>query len=393
MRGMSRPFHFGLHTVLLAGLLVGWLPAIRSESASIAAAPAVSDSAFFPTPSLPTAARRLIFAADPSFRYEGRIDRSDPAAPVIVWQGSRILIDFTGDQLVLHIGGLSGQNFFDIHIDDAQTILAVPVGADQRIACPLPLTGGRHRLMLFKRSEASAGTARFKGIEIARDGSVAGPVEPGHRMAMEFIGDSITVGACNEDGSADQWENRRTHNNALSYAAMTAAAFDADYRNTAVSGMGVVIGWEPFRAAELWNRLYPDPAAPRADLTAWTPDVVFVNLGENDDSFARAKGMAFPATFSAEYVALVRAIRGAYPAASIVLLRGGMYGGAQSAALRQAWEAAVVELEHADPHLRHFAFQHWSSNHPRVGDHRAMADELIAWLKSQPFISARPAPR
>jgi hypothetical protein len=56
---------------------------------------------------------------------------------------------------------------------------------------------------------------------------------------MEFIGDSITVGACNEDGDADQWENRRTHNAAMSYAALTAEAFSADHRNIAVSGMGV----------------------------------------------------------------------------------------------------------------------------------------------------------
>jgi len=61
---------------------------------------------------------------------------------------------------------------------------------------------------------------------------------------------------------------------------------------------------------------------------------VFVNLGENDDSFTHAKGRPFPATFSADYVGLVRAIRLANPASEIVLLRGGMFGGAKSPALR-----------------------------------------------------------
>jgi hypothetical protein len=115
----------------------------------------------------------------------------------------------------------------------------------------------------------------------------------------------------------------------------------------------------------------------------------FVNLGENDDSFSHAKGKPFPANFSAEYVALVRAIRRAYPATSIVLLRGGMFGGAKSAPLRQSWDAAVAKLEAADPRATHFVFQHSTSSHPRVNDHRAMADELIDWLKRQPFISAR----
>ena len=245
--------------------------------------------------------------------------------------------------------------------------------------------------MLFKRSAASAGTVRFQGIEIAHEADASAPAPHVYRLAMEFIGDSITAGACNEDDATDQWEDRRTHNNALSYGAMTATAFGADYRNIAVSGMGVVIGWVPVRAFEAWDRIYPDPKSPRADLTAWTPDVVFVNLGENDDSFTHAKGMPFPAAFSTDYVALVRAIRQVHPAASIVILRGGMFGGAQSPALRQAWEAAVAELERADPRITHFVFQHWSSNHPRVADDRAMADELITWLKHQPFIKSQPS--
>ena len=388
---MLHPFRFVRQVALPAGLILAWISTARPESAPTTAAPTILPGAPPPNSSHPPAGTHFVSAADSRFRYEGRFDRTDLAAPVVVWQGSRIWIDFTGDHLVFRFDGLSGQNFFDVHVDDAQTVFAVPAGADQRIVCPLPLIGGRHRLMLFKRSEAAAGTARFRGIELAPAADVAAPAAPGYRLAMEFVGDSITVGACNEDGAADQWEDRRTHNNALSYGAMTAAAFNADYRNIAVSGMGVVVGWVPFRAAEAWDRVYPDPKSLRADLTVWRPDVVFVNLGENDDSFTHAKGRPFPATFSADYVGLVRAIRRAHPAATIVLLRGGMYGGAKSPALRQAWETAVTELERADPKIAHFVFQHWSSNHPRVSDDRAMADELAAWLKHQPFIGVQPA--
>ena len=375
---MPRPSTLIRPSLLPVGLLLACLPALFSQAAS---------------PAAPAGATRLIPASDSCFRYEGRFDRTDPAGPVAVWQGSRIRIDFTGDQLVLRFDGLDGQSFFDAHVDDRTALLAVPPGAGQRLAFPLPLGAGPHRLMLFKRSEAAAGTARFRGIELASGGGVTAPAPPGHRLAMEFIGDSITVGACDEDGAADQWTDRRTHNNALSYGALTAAAFDADYRNIAVSGMGVVLGWVPFPAAEIWDRVYPHPGSPRADLAAWTPNVVFVNLGENDDSFTRTKHLPFPESFAAQYVALVRAIRRAYPAATIVLLRGGMWGGARSPKLQSAWETAVAELERTDPHIAHFAFQHWSSNHPRVGDHRAMADELIAWLKQQPFLHVPPHAR
>jgi len=82
----------------------------------------------------------------------------------------------------------------------------------------------------------------------------------------------------------------------------------------------------------------------------------------------------------------VRSIRAAYPRAEIVLLRGGMHGGARSAPLRAAWEAAARELEASDPAVSDFVFTHWSETHPRVADDRAMADELTAWLKRQPFL-------
>jgi phospholipase/lecithinase/hemolysin len=68
-----------------------------------------------------------------------------------------------------------------------------------------------------------------------------------------------------------------------------------------------------------------------------------------------------------------------------------MFGGSQSEPLRLAWEAAVSRLEPADPKVSHFVFQHWTSTHPRVADHRAMADELIAWLRRQDFMRPYPA--
>jgi len=47
------------------------------------------------------------------------------------------------------------------------------------------------------------------------------------------------------------------NNCALSYATLTAATFSADYRNIAVSGMGIVTGYVKVRAAQVWNRTGP----------------------------------------------------------------------------------------------------------------------------------------
>ncbi|MBK8478777.1 MAG: hypothetical protein IPL39_21585 [Opitutaceae bacterium] len=327
-------------------------------------------------------------AEDSRFRYEGRFDRSNPAAPTVIWQASRIAIDFEGSALALQFDWVEGQNFFDVTIDDTTAVLAVNQADHSRLSFPHPLGPGRHRLTLFKRSEAAAGTARFRGLDIALGAHAWLPAAPNYKLKLQFFGDSITAGACNEDGATDQWEDRSTHNNARSYAAFTAAAFDADYRNIAVSGMGIVLGWVEPRAAQIWDRVLPTAASPRADLAAWMPDVICVNFGENDDSFTTANKLPFPAGFTEAYVALVRSIRAAYPAAHIVILRGGMSGGANSDPLREAWGAAVRRLKAGDPRIHSYVFQHWSGNHPRVADARAMANELTAWLEKQKFMQA-----
>lgn len=327
----------------------------------------------------------FIPANDPRFRLEGRFDRAKPTHPVVIWSGSRLSLDFEGGTLAVVFGAGTGQTFFNVTVDDRTEIVS---GSDRRWSWPHPLGPGRHRLEIFKRSEADAGQVEFGGVELAQGAQAWAPAPPAYRFKMEFLGDSITVGANNEDGAVDQWEDRRTHNHALSYGYLTAQVLGADHRAMAVSGMGLCEGYVPMKAGEVWDKIYPRADAPRADLAAWQPDVVCINLGENDDSFPRNNQRPFPAGFTAAYVALVRAVRAAYPEAQIVLLRGGMFGGAKSVELRAGWAGAVLALEAGDPRISHYVFKHWSEQHPRVSDHRAMATELTAWLRQQPFMAS-----
>lgn len=312
---------------------------------------------------------------------------ADPAAPVVIWQGSRITAAFDGDMLELKLDEVKGQVFLDVTIDNTTQRLDLREGQCRRATRFIGLGAGPHQLLIFKRSEAAAGTARFRGIEVAAGAQVQAAPTPRYAMRMIFFGDSITAGANTEDGAEDQWDDRSTHNNAVSYGALTAAAFAADYRNIAVSGMGICEGYVPFTAAQIWDRVYPAPESPPADLSAWIPDVVFLNYGENDDSFTKNENRPFPPAFAREFVALVRSMRAAWPKAQIVILRGGMFGGARSERLREPWRAAVAELQQGDPRIAPFVFTHWTDHHPRAKDHRIMADELIAWLRTQPFMA------
>ncbi len=331
---------------------------------------------------------QTIPASDKCFRYEGRFDFNDINSPVVVWQASRISIDFEGDTLTLLFDRPTWQTYFNAQIDNSTSIVDVNAGMPAKGTAFTGLGKGRHHLVLSKRSEASAGNVHFNGIQIDDGAKVWASAPVAYKLRMEFFGDSKTAGACNEDPNADQWDTRRTHNGLLSYAAMTAEAFNADHRNVTVSGMGIITGYVDVKAGEMWNKIYPRASSPLADLKAWVPDVVFVNLGDNDESFTVKQKQPFPADFNDGYISLVQAIRTAYPKAHIVLLRGGMYGGMHSAPLNMAWKYIVEQLESGDKNISHFIFKYQAMNHPRVAEDRILADELITWLKQQDFMKS-----
>jgi lysophospholipase L1-like esterase len=315
-----------------------------------------------------------------NFHYIGRIDFSKPGEAGLIWQASQVSTRFTGDFLAIGFSGKTGQVFFNLEIDGTTRLLKAEDGW-----MDIPVAPGEHQLTLYKRSEANAGQVRFLGIRLAQDAKASRP-PVADRPKLIFYGDSITVGANNEDGEVDQWEDRSTHNSALSYAALTAEALGADHQNIAVSGVGIITGFEPHPAPAVWYRMAYDPKAAPAPLADWPADLVFVNYGENDNAFTRVNNKPFPADYTRAYVEMVRAMRKAYGGATIVLLRGGMSGGATSETLRTAWEKVVATLESEDKNIRHYVFQHWTTHHPRVADHRKMAQELTDWIKAEKLL-------
>lgn len=314
----------------------------------------------------------------------GRIDYSDPASPVIIWQGSRIEFVIKGAAYMdLFFSRKSGQVYFNLWMDD-KLELFIPENGANRIE--LPKSYSQIKVALIKRNEAASGTIAFDGLDIPRSARFEQPQPTESNLNFLFFGDSITAGACNEDGAEDQWDDMSTHNALRSYAAITAAALQAEYQNISISGMGISMGYTKSKFPETWNKLYPYGGSDVVLNDEFKPDYVFINLGENDDSWSKSRGVQFPLDYDERYIAMVREMRKTYPDARFVLLRGGMYGGAKSERLREPWLKVVKTLEEEDSNLTHFVFRHWSKLHPRVKDHEKMAAELISWLRTQPGI-------
>lgn len=319
--------------------------------------------------------------------YNGRIDFTQKdTAPRLIWQGTIIKARFFGSELALGFEDIQGTVFFDVTIDGKVTLLKAKNGW---LDVPFTTHHKKHSITLVKRTEASVGHVGFLGIKT--QGKVVAlqkAQQPLPRNAVRFMfyGDSITAGACNEDGTTDQWEDFSTHNSSKSYAALTAASLGADYRNISVSGMGISAGYQSYITEQVWNRLYPNPQAPLADVSDWQADVVFLNFGENDDSFTHNQQVDFPIDYAKKYIQLVRNIRKTYPDSTIVILRGGMYGGAKSKRLRAPWAHVVKVLKSEDKNIHHYVFEHWSNLHPRVSDHKKMAQELVAWINKNNIV-------
>jgi len=316
-----------------------------------------------------------------AFVYLGRIEVNAPH-PLIAWQASSVAINFSGSEVAVGFSDMAGQVFFDVTVDSHTQIIQA---RDGWLTLPLKLKAGPHYLSLFKRSEASAGQVRFLGIKTDNNEKPLAASVNKHHKKFIFYGDSITAGACNEDGDSDQWETRKTHNAAKSYAAYVANYFDAEYRNVAISGIGISMGYQPYTVDQVWNRLYADPKAPLADLKQFQPDIVFVNYGENDDSFSTRQKQPFPKNWESRYLNFIDQLRVSYPNSQIVILRGGMSGGKNSVRLRKPWQRVVSTAEKKDKKISHYIFDHWNNLHPRVKDHRIMANELTTWLKTQPW--------
>jgi hypothetical protein len=322
----------------------------------------------------------LIRSGDPALHYVGRLARRGSREPVFAWQGSQLLARFGGARIGFRFDRVVGRNFFNAIIDGENRLLALAEGGPADYIADFALRPGAHELALFKRSEGYFGSAALVGL-LVEEGARLGPRPEPLGLSVELYGDSISAGACNDDPGEDQYEDLSTHDCYLSYGAMACRSLGAEFACIAVSGTGITCSWNPILMPDVWDRVAPDPAAERWDFSGRAPDVVVVNLGQNDFGLPDSQGRPMSPDFAARYASFVRGLRGAYPSARIVCAIGGMTSYRDSAQLRAAWARAMGDLRSFDPAIEELRFEASSSRHPRVSVHRALAEELAAFLR------------
>ena len=329
---------------------------------------------------------------DKLLQYTGRIDFSSPAAPQISWPGTSITANFTGASLAFILNDENGKNFFNVFIDGelSHPVILSCVKGEKTYVVTDKLSDGPHNFLFTKRTEGGEGATTIKGVLLAdRAKLLAPPKRPKHRI--EFFGDSITSGMGNEspDDSVDNREEDK--NNFMSYDAITARDLNAELHVTSQSGIGIFVSWFDFIMPQFYDQLSAvGNNDTHWDFSQWTPDVVVINLFQNDKWLIDREKRIVPSPTEEQriqgYVDFVKIIRSKYPEAYFICALGSM-DATQAGSLWPGYiTAAVAKIKQDNPTEKidtlFFEFTGFGG-HPRVKQHQANAAKLTALIKAK----------
>jgi hypothetical protein len=340
----------------------------------------------------------IIYPDNEKIQYTGRIDFSNPEAPVLFWPGTSVKAAFHGTALKIHLDDQRGENFFNAIIDDDydQPVIIDLSQGDSVYSIVENLSDKGHTVELFKRTEGHEGYTKFKGFEI-EDCSGLGELPPKPHLKLEFYGNSITSGMGIEDYSRDKNDEKRFKNNFMAYGAVTARNLNAQYHCISLSGIGITVSWFDRIMPEVYNRLDPSNSESRWDFSKYRPQIVIINLFQNDswlvhkpehNEFIRR----FPDGIPPEpeeliraYVQFVSSIRSEYPAAHIICSLGSMDATKEGKPWADYIKKAVAQLkaEKKDQKLYTLFFPYKETEaHPTVDEEAVMAKKLTRFIRT-----------
>jgi len=328
--------------------------------------------------------------SDQRLQFTGRVDFSNSAAPVLSWPDTSIAANFTGSYLGVTLDDEAGKNFFNVFVDGDFThpfIIKAERGLHDYVIAD-HLKRGKHQFLFTKRTEGEEGATTLKNFTLADHAKLLSP-SPRSKHRIEFFGDSITSGMGDEspdDGVDDQLKDK---NSFMSYAAITARNLDAEIHMTSQSGIGIMVSWFPFVMPQFYDQLNAvGDNDTHWDFASWTPDVVVINLFQNDSWLVEKRLNPVPDDEKRiqSYVDFVNTIRRTYPKAYLVCTLGSMDATQAGSKWPGYISTAVERIKQADSSARidtlFFEFTGFGK-HPRVHHHQVNAEKLTAFIKTK----------
>ncbi len=320
--------------------------------------------------------------------YMGRVGFEDSCS-VIYWSGSSVEIQFSGTNLKALLEDEKGKNYFNVIVDDDSVSILYLDTTKRYYTLVSELKPGKHSVKLFKRTEWSRGETKFYGFHIENNTEIFNI--PTKEKTIEFYGNSITAGYGVEDYSGNDSPDSIYTNNYNSYAAITARHFDVNYSCIAKSGIGITISWFPLIMKELYYRLEPNNVESKWDFTKSIPNVVVINLFQNDSwlvkrpefpEFKHRFGTTVPTKdfIINAYSSFVKTIREKYPDGKIICMLGNMDITRDNSAWPGYVANAVASLNDKNIYTLFVPYKN-SPGHPKVEEQKVLADTLINFIE------------
>ena len=330
--------------------------------------------------------------------YSGRIDWSNPLEPIFVFPCTFVKMKFTGNVLKVHVKNRNAywNNYLGVLLDGEQSSVLLPKEGEALL--DIPVKGSEkteHEVMIFKRQD-SCHELTFLGFELG-EGAEIMDSDPLPERRIEVYGDSVSAGEVSEavdyTGKEDPEHNGEYSNSWYSYAWMTARKLKAELHNISQGGIALLKGTGYYGAPEYLGmeecydkiEYLPDLSPVKKwDFTKYTPHVVIVAIGQNDnhpeDYMAADYDSAKSKNWRRHYEAFIRRLMELYPGAQIILTTTILMHDA-------AWDRAIDEVctGIASEHVHHFLYKRNGSGTPghiRISEAEEMSEELAAYISS-----------
>ncbi|MEQ8549427.1 MAG: SGNH/GDSL hydrolase family protein [Cyclobacteriaceae bacterium] len=321
--------------------------------------------------------------------YSGRVDSTGQTKVNLSWSGTSIKFNFEGESIAALLEDDNGDNYYNVFIDENSPFILRPDTTKRYYQLASGLSEGKHTIEIFKRTEFNRGKTSFYGFRIGGKPKVL-PKPSSAKLKFEFYGNSISAGYAVEDLSGRDSPDSTYTNNYLSYAAITARNFEADYQCICRSGIGIMISWFPQIMPEIYDRLDPTDTGSTWDFDSYKPDIVVINLMQNDSwlvnrpehpEFKRRFGDSPPEEdfIIKSYQQFVAKIRGHYPEANIICALGTMDATMEGSKWIDYVQSAADNLN--DPKVfTHFMPFKGTPGHPSIEEQEEMANSLTQFI-------------
>jgi lysophospholipase L1-like esterase len=248
-------------------------------------------------------------------------------------------------------------------------------------------SAGKHKLSLFKTTEAASGGIIISNIQAIG----ARPLAIEKKPLIEFIGNSITCGAASDNseipcGTGSYADH---HNAYMAYGPRLARALNCEFVINSVSGIGCYRNWNT--NGPTMPQVYRKQTLNISNTTDWNfkqfkPDIISCALGTNDMSNGDGKQFRAPFDsdkFVATYIDFLIQLRTLHPHVKLALLNSAMKKGNPGKLLESCLARIKESIDRQYPQdtpLALIYFQEMTTQgcggHPSVEDHEIMARDV-----------------